>query len=242
MAADNVPQNTEGADQPPETGLHILPGGEACPELIEGATPDYTMQPENPTGAVIGFPAQEQTHFATDNLTGYQSAPAAFLQGQLLAWLFPCQGAIGPGVCHCPDTYSQKVNLTGDPGDYDVVVRIAGVSETNDYENGEQGNGWYVGGDPVSSAIRNTYKLEVSDPPQVLYLNPGAALVIQAWDYTNTIRMRAGAVLTISADSGDGTQLSNQANLTVPDVTGIMQPYNGQFMAMQILSATPVTS
>jgi len=75
MAADNVPQNTEGADSEPETGLHILPGGDACPELIEGATPDYTIQPENPTGAFIGFPTQEQTHFATADLTNYQAAP-----------------------------------------------------------------------------------------------------------------------------------------------------------------------
>lgn len=243
MAADNVPQNTEGAVVPPETGFHILPGGDACPELIEGTTPDFIMQPENPAGAVVGFPSQEQTHFSTNNLIDYQAAPSALLAGQLLTSLLPCQGVIFPGVCSCPDNNSQAVVFDGPPGDYDVVVRIAGVAENcAGYSGGVQGNGWYVGGSNTGGANFNVYSLVVSDPPQTYFLNPAAGLAVQTWDYTNTIRIRSGATLTLSADSGDGSQLSNASLLAVPDVPGIVQPYNGQFMTMKIIQATKATA
>lgn len=242
LAADNVPQNTEGAVTPPETGFHVLPGGgSACPEFIEGEVPDYTMQPENPAGAVIGFPTQEQTHFATSDLIAYQSSSPEFLQGQVLAWLLPCLGSAGVGLCSCPDSFSQQVTFTGSPGDYNVTIRIAGVSEGfSGYINGEQGNGWYVGGEagPNPSGY-NIYRLEISDPPQVFFLNPTGGM--EARDFTNTIRVRAGATMRLSADSVDSVQVSNSTLLTVPNVPGIAQPYNGQFMSMQILETSLVT-
>jgi hypothetical protein len=171
-----------------------------------------------------------------------------FLAGPL-TFKLPSLGTIGSGFCDCPTSAITSVVLGGDPTKtYNITLRVAGVAESNEYTGGTAGNGWYVGG-TSASGTNNIYKITYPHPDTgattTLYLNPGSiAALVQVWDYIETLRVRGGSEITLSALSQDDTERENTADLTVPNITGINQPYQGagglggQFMQVQFMSGT----
>lgn len=255
IAADNFEQDTEGEAVGAETGFHVLPGA-GCPQFIEGDTPEYILADDNPAGNII---PNGQTPVASRISAGDTSSiggSASAINGNInssyvapnppfvnlanLAWQFPCQGSDQPGVCFTVAGASNGTFFNAPPGLYNVSIRIAGVAETNVYSGGTQVGGFYFGGGPDGSVSGgNIYSLVISDPPQTIFLNNAASLFLQAVDVTGTFQARAGAQITLVADSADGIQLSNSLNFTVPNVPNVTQPYDGQFLVMQVQSVTP---
>lgn len=54
IGVDAWADNIDGAVVPPETGFHILPE-QACPELVPGDTPDFTIQDDFPQEAFVPY-------------------------------------------------------------------------------------------------------------------------------------------------------------------------------------------
>lgn len=244
IAADNFEQNTEGEVMPAETGFHVKPGA-ACPFYKDGTVPDYYAPDDNPLGVLTAYPPIPPSGYTADVQYAIP-APIASLDEVLpgLAWKLPCFGNDGGSCATLPYVFQQAA-MGGESGkSYRVRLRIAGVSESQAYINGTQGNGWYVGGtvDPTAAYYpdRNTYKLEISDPLQTYFVNPKYDLVLQTWDYENDVTIKANAIVTLSADSGDSRQLPNDGGLTVPDCPEVIQPYDGQFFIMQVKSVVEI--
>jgi hypothetical protein len=61
-------------------------------------------------------------------------------------------------------------------------------------------------------------------------------------DYMTTIDIKGGSMLNFISDGGSNGNIYTQrmkANLTCPDVPGVMQPYSGQFMHFKVVSVDP---
>lgn len=166
--------------------------------------------------------------------------------GQLsgLRWVMPCLGPLQGGGCTCHDPSDQTVQLTGNGAVlYDVVLRFRGVAELKPYVGGAQtpGTSFYTGGSPNPSfGSVNEYSLEVSNPPQTYYLNAGTFALTRI-DYQVTVQMQGNALVTLKARSKDNAEAANNQNYVVggdPPV-GVNQPYNGQFLQMDVISVTP---
>ncbi len=130
--------------------------------------------------------------------------------------------------------------MTGAAGvSYDVTLRFRGVVEARPYSGGSNdGAYWQVGGTvPGSSSGWNQYKLTVGS--QVFYLNRTTTandLALHAIDYTKTITIVAGDLVTLFADAVNGGEISNWSNTSNGAVTSPAQPYAGQFINMEVLS------
>jgi hypothetical protein len=128
---------------------------------------------------------------------------------------------------------------------YDITLRFRGVVEEKTYNNGCFTGRYSSGGVPGADAY-NVYRLSVSSPPQTYYLNAGTSFVTRTWaiDLTQTIQMDAGATVTLFADAIDATEIRNRddsgAPISIPDVLPA-QPYDGQFIQMDVLSVTPAS-
>ncbi len=171
---------------------------------------------------------------------------AAALQG--LRWEMPCTpGQAGP---YC-DAAVQKplvtATLAGDPArQYDVTLRFRGVVEWETYAGGTSEKPWYIGGHP-DNGVFNIYRLAISAPAQVFYLNaPGAndsLAPVRSIDYQKTIRVQGGATVTLSADAQDGRLCSNIGDnlkpLVIPGVPPAPAPFDGQFIQMDVVSVKP---
>jgi len=150
------------------------------------------------------------------------------------------------------DKQSYPIAVGGDSTKtYDVQVRVRGVLETMPYSGGAVQSSvspyYYVGGLPADGAF-NVYSLSVPDPKQVYYFNyvmPTSHKLFTV-DYTATIPMKGGTTITAGVNGQNGLMITNTSNpqnpgggLTVPGITGITQPYDGQFLQFDVLSATP---
>lgn len=172
--------------------------------------------------------------------------PGGRLSG--LRWDIPC-GATDAGApsCPCADPESVTTNMDGEAGAvYDVVLRFRGVVEVKAYSEGSNdGAFWQVGGTPAGDTF-NIYRLEISEPAQVFYLNRGVRGPDRTWrvDYTKTIRIATGARVTLSAKTLDSAQLTNRDEAERPIVVEGVVPapaaYNGQFIQMDVVGVTPV--
>lgn len=177
--------------------------------------------------------------------------PGTGLSG--LLWYLPCTGAHFGDYCPCaPSPVIITATMIGAPGQlYEATMLFRGVFEINIYSGGSRSGYFYTGG--VSSGVGNQYKLEISDPPQVYWLNAADAYppasICQVGDYSEPIQIRTGATVTLSADATDATEVYNRDSgdnpLTVPDnVPGypirVAQPFNGQFMQMDVTAITPI--
>lgn len=180
---------------------------------------------------------------------GFQENP---IYGQLsgLLWLLPCIGPdpANPSTgCLCPSSFTYSTTLTSESDRLWVVsLRIRGLMETATYTGGSN-NGAYlqVGGSPSAESILNginIYKLTISNPSQIFYINRSNALDSRlAVDYIFSVTIRSGALITMDASSGDGKQLSNSNNELVNDDSllypiRVSQPYNGQFAQIDAVS------
>ncbi|HEY5958793.1 MAG TPA: hypothetical protein VIV60_19665, partial [Polyangiaceae bacterium] len=164
-----------------------------------------------------------------------------------LTWTLPCTGAHSSASCATQATYETSTTLGGTAGiTYAVTIRARGIVEQKAYTGGcVTEDGWQVEGNPAGDTY-NVYKLEVSSPHQVLYLNPGASSIEHLWaiDLRRTIAIDAGASVTLYAASLDNAEIFNRdlagtGTLSVPGVN-IAQPYDGQFVQLDVVSVTPL--
>ena len=165
---------------------------------------------------------------------------ATSLQG--LRWEMPCKpkhGQVCDAAVHKP---TKSATLGGDPGTtYDVTLRFRGVVEQEAYKGGTAEQMWYVGGKPDNGAY-NIYELSTSAPDQHFYLNAGESGIHRVWpiDYQKTIKMQGGATVTLMADEQDGALISNiddkDKPVIIPDVPPAPQPFDGQFIQMDVIS------
>ena len=182
-----------------------------------------------------------------------------------LRWNLPCTSTPGGGGCstELPDGSNGeqivKTTLTGTPNvSYEVTLHFTGVVEQRIYtgfksggahgaepDGGSNSDFFIHGGDtPSSDDPFNVYELEISDPPQVYYLNSGPSEPSYVWliDYLATIPMNAGAKVTLTANPVDDSEISNQGPdggaIVVPGVPPAPKPYDGQFVQMDVTSVT----
>ncbi len=160
-------------------------------------------------------------------------------------WLLPCQNDLGNNNCNCPPPTTTTVTLGGMASTrWTVTVRIRGVMEAIGYNGGSAGTGgWYEGGN-ANDASNNIYRLDVSSPARRFWINRGTPTGMRSflYDYEESFQIDGGATVTFYASGQDTLQWGNyDANdqpLTIAGLTEIMQPYDGQFAHLEVVSAT----
>jgi len=164
-----------------------------------------------------------------------------------LRWAIPCQATNGTG-CNCVDPAPVSTIIRGTAGiSYDVTLRFRGVIEQQVYVGGtNDGAFWQIGGAPFNDG-HNVYRLQVSSPAQTFYLNRGVSSnSTRCWpvDYTKTLRLAAGATVTLTAQVIDGAEITNNdganAPLVIHDVPPAPEAYNGQFIQMDVVDVARV--
>jgi hypothetical protein len=169
---------------------------------------------------------------------------AAALDG--LRWQLPCADNEnhGNGYCDSPATDAKSATLSGNPGArYDITLRFRGVVEEKTYLYGTADGHWQAGGVP-NEDLYNVYKLEIAAPAQTYYLNAGQTGLgyCVPIDYTKTVQANAGALVSLTADSIDSSQVDNHSDpgypLVVPEIAPAPDAYNGQFIQMDVVSVT----
>lgn len=130
-------------------------------------------------------------------------------------------------------------------------------------------DGWYTGGTPTTNDNYNVYMLQITAPAQVYYLNalgnqtPQVARAHFSYpiDYMATFQVQGGTMVRFLADDSNCSAIKNCSTasvdgsggngrcvaITIPNLVTtppagqpvITQPYNGQFVIMQIQSVTP---
>lgn len=167
-----------------------------------------------------------------------------------LLWELPCASDLGGNVCSTVPGTNVSTQLGGTAGiTYDVKLHFRGVVEQKTYNGGcSDGSYWLTGGASNGDGY-NVYRLTISSPPQTFYLNRGSSNITRSWalDFTQTIRIDAGATVTLFADTVDNQEIENKdaqnQPISVSNVS-VAQPYNGQFIQMDVESveADPVGS
>jgi hypothetical protein len=171
---------------------------------------------------------------------------AADLSG--LQWRLPYMGTVTATVCTCPGTNFSSVTLSGDPNRiYLVTLRFRGIIEEKSYTGGTPvaGTLCLVGGTPAAD-VYNVYSLQVSYPAQTYYLNNGTSFIQRCFgiDYQVVIPMQGGCIVSLLANSIDGQEITNNQDAlggnpySVPGISSPAQPYNGQFLQMDVVSVT----
>lgn len=166
-----------------------------------------------------------------------------------LRWDLPCTAPnANPALCTAPGTVSKQATLAGQTGTtYLVKLRFRGVIEPNAYTGGTA-NGYFYTGGTSADPYANVYQLAVTQPAQTYYVNSGTVrpsndLYCDAIDYEATIEVGGGAKVTLSANTKDALQIKNRDKGGTPyviaDVPPAPQPYNGQFVQMDVVSVTP---
>jgi len=201
---------------------------------------------------------------AADGGTAVAPPPAAVTAGDMkigaelhgARWEFPCKdpmpenpkpGQDGPsalvkGDPKTTDQFTFERKFGGEPGRrYRVTLRFRGVVEPMMYKGGTMdGDSFYVGGEP-NNATYNIYKLSVSSPQSHYFLNrqDKTGHKIFAIDYEKTIEIDGGATITFHGNGQNGRMITNFAKLVVPDVPPAPQPFNGQFVQMDVVKVVP---
>ena len=105
------------------------------------------------------------------------------------------------------------------------------------YKGGQQvGEYFYIGGEK-NNGTYNVYQISVSSPKSHYFLNRQGKVGHQIFtmDYTQTIEIDGGATVTFSGDGQNGLMISNFKKLTVPEVPPAPQPFNGQFIQINVV-------
>jgi len=209
--------------------LAILGGGCGFHLPAAGSDPATDAAPTADTPTVDMPPAGDAPPFA---ITGAR-------------WELPCTGGTGdPDLCDCTGSaLSQNLQIGGAPLErWHVTVRIRGVMEKMTYQGGAIAGTWYSGGAP-SDTNWNFYRLAITKPPQVYFLNPGTQLVqhSDAFDYTETFDIDAGATVTFAVDGQDSFQWrgvdQNGVVISIAGVTDPPQPFDGQYARIDVMTA-----
>lgn len=176
-------------------------------------------------------------------------SPAGSLSG--LQWVLPITAPRGFGYGDTIHSTVTTATMDGAIGQlYSVTLRFRGVVEQKDYIGGTNDGAYFqIGGTPDSGTY-NIYQLTISNPNSVYYLNRGHSgqLVSYAIDYTKTITIAGGATVTLFAASIDDQEIYNSNTpvngfnpstaFSIPGIINPAQPYNGQFIQMDVVSVT----
>ena len=88
-----------------------------------------------------------------------------------------------------------------------------------------------------------TYEMKVSAPAHSYFVNSRDLRdTLMKIDYTATIDIRGGASITFSTTSREQITFTSRKldpPVTCPDVPGLTQPFNGQFIHVTVLAADP---
>jgi hypothetical protein len=161
----------------------------------------------------------------------------------------PKEGASGPsalvtGDPKTTDNFTVQKTFGGEKGmRYKVTIRFRGVVEPMMYKDGKQvGDYFYIGGEK-NNATYNIYQITVSSPAQHYFLNRQDAVghKIFTIDYTQTIEIDAGATVTFHGDGQNGQMITNFKKLVVPGVAPAPQPFNGQFIQLDVVDVKGMT-
>ena len=166
---------------------------------------------------------------------------AASLAG--LRWELPCvAGHTGYSCAPQAPQIDDPVTLGGAQGvTYYVSLRFRGVVEQNSYSGGTQEDYWHIGG-ASSDGTYNIYSLTVSQPAQTFFLNAGTAGIQHCWpiDYVRTIEVEGYAEISLQADVQDYALIINQDEsgdpIVIPDIPPYPDPFDGQFIQMDVVS------
>jgi hypothetical protein len=141
------------------------------------------------------------------------------------------------------DKFTDVKKFGGEPGKrYQVTLRVRGVVEPMMYKDGQQvGEYFYIGGVP-NNATYNIYQLTVSAPESHFFFNRQDKVghKIFTIDYTATIEIEGGATLTLHGNGQNGRMITNFDKLVVPDVPPAPQPFNGQFIQLNVTDVVQV--
>lgn len=147
-------------------------------------------------------------------------------------------------------SFLQEIEFGGDPSKtYKFTFKVCMVFEYRRYNNcaamSPNATEICVDGTPVTGRPASTYpalSLKVSEPAHTYYLNrSGGPDTLQKREYMATIDVKGGSKLTVQSDGGDNPNTYTAYNggaKTCPNVPGIMQPFPGQFIHFQVVSAT----
>jgi hypothetical protein len=136
------------------------------------------------------------------------------------------------------DNFTVVKQFGGEPGKrYKVTLRFRGVVEPMMYKGGEQvGEYFYIGGEK-NNATYNVYQVSVSSPKSHYFLNRQDKVGHQIFtiDYTQTIEIDGGATITFFGDGQNGRLISNFKKLVVPGIAPAPEPFNGQFIQVNVV-------
>lgn len=179
---------------------------------------------------------------AEDCLEGICTPVAATFTG--LRWELPCVQTRGTS-CTTPGLTTRTARMGGERGKiYDVELQFRGVIETEGYTGGTNDGAFFqIGGNPINDTW-NIYRLDVSSPRGTYYLNRGRGGLFYCFriDYKKTIRIEAGATVTLTADPVDSAreQIVNRDErgqpIVVPGVAPAPRAFDGQFIQMDVVS------
>jgi hypothetical protein len=216
------------------------------------ANEDVTAAIVNGQGLVLQ-PASGSDYNGPTRSLPYVWLPLAALfgAGQLsgLQWVLPSTGAASGGIMPClPNSTVLAIN-GGDPNvTYNVTLRFRGVIEQKTYIGGTNNGAFFqTGGAPAADGY-NVYRLTISNPAQTYYLNRGTSgqFVVYGVDYQVTVPIAGGATVTLFADAVDNQEVWNsstnpptQTPISIPGITSPAQPFNGQFLQMDVVSGLP---
>ena len=141
------------------------------------------------------------------------------------------------------DKFTDVKKFGGEAGKrYKVTIRVRGVVEPMMYKNGQMdGDYFYVGGEP-NNGTYNIYQLTVSSPASHFFFNRQDKVghSIFTIDYTKTIEVEGGATLTFHGNGQNGRMITNFSKLVVPDIAPAPQPFNGQFIQLNVVDVVEV--
>lgn len=141
------------------------------------------------------------------------------------------------------DKFTDVKKFGGQPGKrYKVTIRVRGVVEPMMYKDGQMdGDLFYIGGTP-NNATYNIYELSISAPESHYFFNRQDKVGHRIFtiDYTKTIEIEGGATLTFHGDGQNGRMITNFLKLVVPEVPPAPQPYNGQFIQLNVTDVAEV--
>jgi hypothetical protein len=159
-----------------------------------------------------------------------------------LRWELPCLAYVAENVCSTLPQVVEGTAVSGDPDTiYTVTLRFRGVVEEKTYVGGSSDGMIQRGGSPIDGDW-NVYALDISQPPQTLYLNRGTSgnFHCVALDATAEVQVRGGARITLRSEVFDAQQIPNldvgSNPIAAPGVPPYPAVYDGQFIQMDVVA------